>query len=167
MVVRGKKVLLDEQLAGFYGVETKKLVQQVKRNIERFPEDFMFQLTKDEWEILRSQNVTSRLSDYGGRRYQPYAFNELGVAMLSSVLRSTRAVEVNIEIMRAFVRLRHLLSEHKELAEQIMKLEKKIHEQGAETGKQIQKIFGVLQRMFNPPETQPSSKSKIGFRPPD
>ncbi len=167
VVVRGKKVLLDEQLAGFYGVKIKRLLEQVKRNIARFPEDFMFQLTENEWDNLRSQFATSSLSDHGGRRYQPYAFTELGVAMLSSVLRSGRAVEVNIQIMRAFVRLRHLLSEHKELAKQIMKLEQEIHEQGAETGKQIQKIFGLLQQLFNPPTppTPPSKpKSKIGFR---
>jgi hypothetical protein len=170
VLVRGKKVLLDEQLAGFYGVEIKRLLEQVKRNSNRFPVDFMFQLTDDEWEILRSQFATARLSDHGGRRTPPYAFTELGVAMLSSVLRSSRAVEVNIEIMRAFVRLRQLLSEHKELAEQIIKLEQEMYEQGAETGKQIQKIFGLLHQLFNPPAspippTKP--KSKIGFRPPD
>ncbi len=123
----------------------------------------MFQLSENEWENLRCQIGTTSLSDHGGRRTPPYAFTELGVAMLSSVLRSARAVEVNIEIMRAFVRLRHLLSEHKELAEQIMKLEQEMHEQGAETGKQIQKIFGLLQQLFNPP-TPAKPKSKIGFR---
>jgi hypothetical protein len=87
VLLRGQKVLLDEQLANFYGVGTKQLVQQVKRNIKRFPEDFMFQLTEEEWEILRSQIVTSRLSDHGGRRTPPYVFTELGVAMLSSVIR--------------------------------------------------------------------------------
>jgi len=123
LVVRGHKVLLDEQLAGFYGVETKRLVEAVKRNIERFPEDFAFQLAGDEWGILRSQFATSSSASHGGRRYAPYAFTEQGVAMLSSVLRSPRAVEVNIQIMRAFVRLRQLLSVHKELAERLMKLE--------------------------------------------
>jgi hypothetical protein len=170
VLVRGKKVLLDEQLAGFYGVEIKRLLEQVKRNSNRFPVDFMFQLTDDEWEILRSQFATARLSDHGGRRTPPYAFTELGVAMLSSVLRSDRAVKVNIDIMRAFVRLRHLLTQHKELAEQIMKLEQEMigqREQGEQTGKQIQKIFSILHQLFNPPKPPPEPtepKSKIGFR---
>jgi hypothetical protein len=125
LIVRGQKVLLDEQLAAFYGVETKRLIEAVKRNIDRFPKDFMFRLDVDEWDILRSQFATSNLRSqtvisssarHGGRRFVPYAFSEQGVAMLSSVLRSPRAVEVNIQIMRAFVRLRQLLSLHKELA---------------------------------------------------
>jgi hypothetical protein len=168
VLLRGQKVLLDEQLASFYGVETKRLLEQVKRNIGRFPDDFVFQLTEDEWEILRSQIATSRLSDHGGRRTLPYAFTELGVAMLSSVIRSNRAIEVNIQIMRAFVRLRHLLSINEDLAKRIMKLEQEMHEQGAETGKQIQKIFGLLQQLFNPPSPPKpppqTPKSKIGFR---
>ena len=145
MVVRGHKVLLDSQLAGFYGVETKRLVESVKRNIDRFPEDFMLQLSSEEWENLRSQFATSSLRSQAvilepaprlrsqsatlkpgrgqHRKYLPYAFTEQGVAMLSSVLRSPRAVEVNIQVMRAFVRLRQLLSEHRELAERLVKLE--------------------------------------------
>ncbi len=166
VLLRGQKVLLDEQLASFYGVETKRLVRQVKRNNGRFPSDFMFQLTDEEWENLKCQIGTSRLSDHGGRRTLPYAFTELGVAMLSSVIRSSRAIEVNIQIMRAFVRLRHLLSMNQDLAERILKLEQEMNEQGAETGKQIQKIFGLLQQLFNPPPTPPQPpKSKIGFRP--
>ena len=102
LLIRGQKVLLDADLAQMYGVETKALVRAMKRNMDRFPSDFMFQLTKDEFNDLRSQIVTS--SSWGGRRYSPYAFTEQGVAMLSSVLRSKRAVQVNIEIMRAFVR---------------------------------------------------------------
>ncbi|MBC8310608.1 MAG: ORF6N domain-containing protein [Phycisphaerales bacterium] len=167
VLLRNKKVLLDEQLARFYGVEIRHLIQQVKRNPSRFPNDFMFQVTNEEWNSLKSQFVISKRTGRGGRRTPPYAFTELGVAMLSSVLRSAGAVEVNIEIMRAFVRLRQLLTEHKELAKQIMKLEQEMHEQGAETGKQIQKIFGLLQRLFNPPTppNHPSKpKSKIGFR---
>jgi hypothetical protein len=105
LVLRGHKVMLDADLAALYGVETKVLSQAVRRNQARFPADFMFQLTAEEYEILRSQSVTS--SSWGGRRYLPCAFTEQGVAMLSSVLRSPRAVEVNVEIMRAFVRLRH------------------------------------------------------------
>jgi hypothetical protein len=128
----------------------------------------MFQLTEEEWESLKSQIVISKKKGRGGRQTPPYAFTELGVAMLSSVIRSNRAIEVNIQIMRAFVRLRHLLSINKDLAKRIMKLEQEMHEQGAETGKQIQKIFGLLQQLFNPPppQSQPPSppKSKIGFR---
>ena len=127
----------------------------------------MFQLSHKEWDSLKSQFVISKKEGRGGRQTPPYAFTELGVAMLSSVIRSDRAIEVNIAIMRAFVRLRHLLSEHKELAEQILKLEIEMHEQGAETGKQIQKIFGLLHQLFNQPAQQPtpiSPKTNIGFR---
>lgn len=106
LLIRGKKIILDADLARLYGVETKVLVQSVKRNIDRFPSDFMFQLNKEEYAILRPQFVTS---SWGGRRYFPVAFTEQGVAMLSGVLRSSRAVKVNIEIMRAFVRLRSML----------------------------------------------------------
>lgn len=108
LVLRGHKVLLDETLANLYGVQTKVLVQAVHRNRGQFPDDFMFQLTATEWTVLRSQSVTSKRSR-GGRRYPPYAFSEQGVAMLSSVLGSERAIAVNIEIMRAFVRMQHRL----------------------------------------------------------
>ena len=168
VLLRGQKVLLDEQLANFYGVETRQLVQQVKRNIGRFPDDFMFQISHEEWDSLKSQIVISKKKGRGGRQTPPYAFTELGVAMLSSVIRSKRAIEVNIQIMRAFVRLRHLLSINEDLAKRIMKLEQEMHEQGAETGKQIQKIFGLLQQLFNPPSPPKpppqTPKSKIGFR---
>ena len=113
-LIRSHKVMLDSDLAELYGVETKMLVRAVKRNIERFPSDFMFQLTKEEFDNLRFHFGTS--SQWGGRRYLPYAFTEQGVAMLSSVLRSKRAIQVNITIMRVFVRLRQILSTHKELA---------------------------------------------------
>jgi len=124
ILVRGQKVMLDQDLATLYGVETRKLVQAVKRNIDRFPEDFMFQLTKGEFDLLRSQIVTSK--QRGGRRYPPYAFSEQCVAMLSSVLNSKRAIHVNIEIMRAFVRLRKMIASHVELSRKFEKLEKKI-----------------------------------------
>src|SRR5438876_1660386 len=117
LLIREQKVMLDFDLAVLYGVETRLLVQAVKRNLERFPGDFAFQLTPDELEILRSQIVISR--SHGGRRYLPYAFTEQGVAMLSSVLRSPQAVRVNVEIMRAFVRLRRLLDSHAELARKL------------------------------------------------
>jgi hypothetical protein len=124
--VRGAKVMLDAHLALLYGVQTKVLVQAVKRNINRFPVDFMFQLTQEEFQNLRSQIVTS---NQGGRRYSPYVFTEQGVAMLSSVLRSQQAVQVNIEIMRAFVRLRQLISSHTELCQKLQALETKYDKQ--------------------------------------
>ena len=116
-VIRGQRVMLDSDLAKLYGVETKVLNQAVKRNLKRFPVDFMFQLSSEEHELLRSQFVTS--TGRTGRRYAPYAFTEQGVAMLSGVLRSERAVEVNIEVMRAFVRLRRIITEHEELKLQL------------------------------------------------
>ena len=122
LFIRGQKVMLDQDLAELYGVATKVLIQAVRRNADRFPEDFMFQLTKQEFNDLRSQFVTS---SWGGRRYPPYAFTEQGVAMLSSVLRSERAIGVNIEIMRAFLRLRQMLASNAELARKLAALEKK------------------------------------------
>ena len=119
--------MLDADLASLYCVETKRLVEAVKRNIQRFPEDFMFQLTKEESAILRSQFATS--SQWGGRRYPPYAFTEHGILMLSSVLRSQRAIEVNIQIMRTFVRLREMLASHEKLARKLAALERKYDEQ--------------------------------------
>src|SRR5262245_8496292 len=123
-VVRGLRVLLDADLAALYGVEVKALNQAVRRNRERFPPDFMFQLDDSEVDSLRSQLVTS--NSRGGRRYRPYAFTEQGVAMLSSVLRSKLAIRVNVHIMRAFVRLRQILSGNKELARKLEELERRI-----------------------------------------
>ena len=117
LLIRGHKVMLDTDLAALYGVETGQLVRAVKRNISRFPHDFMFQLSKDEFENLRCHFGTS--SQWGGRRYPPYAFTEQGVAMLSSVLKSRRAVQVNIEIMRTFVRLRRILASNANLARKL------------------------------------------------
>jgi hypothetical protein len=117
LTLRGQKMMLDRDLADLYGVTTRELVQAVKRNLDRFPEDFMCQLTAEEFTALRSQSVISNVrTGRGGRRYPPYAFTEQGVAMLSSVLRSPRAVRVNVEIMRAFVRLRGILASHEDLA---------------------------------------------------
>lgn len=121
-IVRRTKAMIDSDLAALYEVETKTLNQAVKRNIERFPEDFMFQLSKEEYGILKSQNVTS---SWGGRRTLPYAFTEQGIAMLSSVLKSQRAVEVNISIMRAFVKIRKMITETDDLREMIISLESK------------------------------------------
>ncbi|MCB0311478.1 MAG: ORF6N domain-containing protein, partial [Bdellovibrionales bacterium] len=124
--IRGERVLIDQDLADLYGVETKALTQAVRRNKERFPADFMFQLSDQEFMALRSQIVTSK--GRGGRRTAPYVFTEQGVAMLSSVLRSKRAVEVNIRIMRTFVRLRKIIESHTELADRLFDLEQR-HEQ--------------------------------------
>ena len=151
-LIRGQKVMLDADLAELYGVETKVLVQAVKRNIGRFPEDFMFQLNQEEFAILRSQFVTS--SNWGGRRYRPYAFTEQGVAMLSSVLRSQRAIQVNIEIMRAFIRLRQMLASHADLARKLDALEKKYDAQ-------FRQVFEAIRRLMIPPEPK---RRPLGFR---
>ncbi len=155
LILRGHKVLLDTELATLYGVETKVLLQAVKRNKERFPEDFMLQLTAEEWAVLRSQIVTSSLP-HGGRRYAPYAFTEQGVAMLSSVLHSKRAIAVNIEIMRAFVRMRELIASNKVLAQELKKLERKV----ASHDEAIVGILKTIRELMNPT----TSKSRpIGF----
>jgi hypothetical protein len=154
--VRGHKVMLDADLAQLYGVATSNLNKAVKRNINRFPGDFVFQLTVEEAGALRFQSGISKVAGRGGRRYLPYVFTEQGVAMLSSVLRSRRAVEVNIEIMRAFVQLRRFLSAHKELAQKLAQLERKI---GAHD-EQIQAIFNAIRQLMKPPEP---NKRKIGF----
>jgi hypothetical protein len=151
LLIRGQKVMLDHHLAQLYGVETKHLKRQVRRNIKRFPSDFMFQLTKEE--NLRCQNVTST---HGGQRYLPYAFTEQGIAMLSSVLNSEKAIQVNIIIMRAFVRLKQMISTHKELAYKIEELERKYKKHDIE----IETIFGAIKKMLEPPKTPPR---KIGF----
>jgi len=151
LLIRGEKVILDAELAVLYGVETKVLVQAVKRHIHRFPQDFMFQLTKEEFDLLRSQVVTS--SQWGGRRYPPYAFTEQGVAMLSSVLNSPRAIQVNIEIMRAFIRLRRMLASHAELAKKLAALEKKYDVQ-------FKAVFDAIRQLMAPPAPK---RRRIGF----
>ncbi len=150
-IIRMKKVMLDTDLANLYGVETRSLVQAVKRNIERFPPDFMFQLSQEEFETLRSQFVISK--GKGGRRYFPYAFTEQGVAMLSSVLKSQRAVQVNIQIMRAFSKLREMLSTHKDLRKQIEDMEKKYDQQ-------FQIVFEAIKQLL---ETDSKPRKQIGF----
>jgi|WetSurMetagenome_2_1015567.scaffolds.fasta_scaffold00490_21 hypothetical protein len=151
-VLRGERVILDSDLAELYGVETRALVQAVRRNLDRFPSDFAFQLSKEEVDNLRSQSVTS---SWGGRRYPPFAFTEQGVAMLSSVLRSERAINVNIEIMRAFVRLRLLLSENASLSRRLNDIERKYDTQ-------FKLVFDVLKQLTAP---QPSNRPprRIGF----
>ena len=151
-LIRGKKVILDRDLATLYGVETKALVRAVKRNIDRFPPDFMFQLSQEQYgAFLRCQIGTS---SWGGRRYLPYAFTEQGVAMLSSVLRSRRAVEVNIAIMRTFVKLREILADNALLRKKIESLERKYDEK-------FQQVFAVLEYMVREEE---KPKEPFGFR---
>jgi len=159
LLIRGQKVMLSTHLAELYGVAPRVLVQAVKRNIERFPEDFMFQLSRGEAANLKSQFV---ISSWGGRRRAtPYAFTEQGVAMLSSVLRSERAVQVNIAVMRAFVKLRGILSAHKELAGKLSELERKTERHDRE----IRGIFDAIRMLMAPPApVGPKPKRVIGCR---
>jgi hypothetical protein len=151
LILRDQKVMLDFHLAELYGVETRALKQAVRRNPERFPEDFMFELEPEEAGILVSQSVIPGLGKLGGA--SPMAFTEQGVAMLSSVLRSTRAVEVNIAIMRAFVRLRQMLASHKELAAKLEEMEKKYDGQ-------FRLVFDAIRQLMTPPA---APKREIGF----
>lgn len=148
--VRDHRIMIDSDLAAMYGVQTKMLNRAVKRNIERFPKDFMFQLTEKETSNLRFHFGTSK---QGGRRYLPYAFTEQGVAMLSSVLYSKRAVQVNIAIMRAFVKLRQFAISHAELAKKLKALEKKYDAQ-------FKMVFEAIRQLMSPPD---KPKRKIGF----
>ncbi|MGP0071996.1 MAG: ORF6N domain-containing protein [Bryobacteraceae bacterium] len=151
--IRAQKVMIDTDLATLYRVPTKVFNQAVRRNMQRFPADFMFQLTSDETENLRSQTVTSR---WGGRRYMPLVFTEQGVAMLSSVLKSDRAIQVNIAIMRAFVKLRELLATHRDLAQRLQELERKFQRHDG----QIREVFDAIRALL---ASQPD-KRPIGFR---
>lgn len=148
LLIRGQKVLLDVDLAELYGVETRILTRAVRRNIERFPPDFAFQLSSDEWANLKSQFGIS--SQWGGRRTPPFAFTEQGVAMLSSVLRSERAVRVNVAIMRAFVRLRQVLATHDELARKLADLEGHVTARLHEHDEQLRIIFEAIQQLMDP-----------------
>lgn len=158
-VVRGRQVMLDEDLADLYGVETKRLIQQVKRNLKRFPEDFLIQLDQAEAEALRSQIATSN-ERRGGRRYAPYVFTEQGVAMLSGVLRSDRAIAVNIEIMRTFVELRRVASSYAAIEKRLEEIERELggHDE------QLTEIFAALRRLISPPARP---KRPVGFRAPE
>ncbi len=158
--IRGHRVMLDYDLASLYGVETKMLKRAVRRNITRFPNDFMFELTKDEFENLRSQIGTSNNESgisqaHGGTRYLPFAFSEQGVAMLSGVLNSERAIQVNIAIMRTFVKIRHMIETNQELADKLNKLE-------AKYDTQFKAVFDAL-RLLLDPLRKPKDK-EIGFR---
>ena len=170
LLLRNQRVMLDAELAGLYGVETKVLVQAIKRNLERFPADFMFQLSATEWESLRSQFVTSNVGR-GGRRYAPYAFTEQGVAMLSSVLNSPRAIAINIEIMRAFVQVRAFAATHQDLAKQLTELQDKTESLAMQhdtfsrnTRAQLKQVFDALRELMTPPEPP---KRPIGFVHPE
>ena len=151
LTIRGRRVMLDADLAELYGVPTKRLNEAVRRNAARFPEDFMFQLTVDEAETLRSQFATS--NGRGGRRYIPYVFTELGVAMLSSVLNSERAVQVNIAIMRAFVRLRELAASHKDVLRRLDEMEGKVD-------RQFKVVFDAIRALMAPPKIP---RRRIGY----
>ena len=152
LLLRGQKVMLDTDLAALYGVETGALTRAVRRNLDRFPPDFMFQLTKQEFDDLRRQSGIS--SAWGGRRYPPYVFTEQGVAMLSTVLHSERAVQVNIEIMRAFVRLRRMLASHAELSRKLDALEERYDAQ-------FKAVFDAIRTLMAPPDPK---RDRLGFR---
>ena len=151
--VRGQRVMLSGDLAELYGIEPRALVQAVARNRARFPDDFCFQLTRDEFVHLKSRTV---ISSWGGARTPPYAFTEQGVAMLSSVLRSPRAIAVNIEIMRTFVRLRSMLESNQELARKLADLEQKVDQQFSD-------VFEAIRELVAPPDAP--AKKPIGFVP--
>lgn len=156
LMIRGEKVMLDSDLAKLYGVETGQMNRAVRRNLARFPSDFMFQLTPKEAANLRCQIGISSSAAHGGRRYLPRAFTEQGVAMLASVLNSERAALVNIAIVRAFVRLRRILASHEGLARKLAELERKYDAQ-------FRVVFDAIKALMDPPE--PERKGRIGFRP--
>lgn len=155
--LRGQKIMLDEDLAEIYKVETRRLNEQVKRNASRFPKDFMFTITAKEYENLKSQNATS---SWGGRRSLPNAFTEQGVAMLSSILNSDTAIEVNIRIIRVFTRKREFSLTHKDILLQLAKLEKEVKS----NSKDIENIFMVLKELIEKQRKPPVVKSRIGFK---
>ena len=153
LLIRGQKVMLDEDLADLYGVETRILVRNVKRNLSRFPEDFMFQLAKEEWDALRSHfGIPNK--GRGGRRYAPYAFTEHGTVMLANVLNSPRAIEVSIQIVRAFTRQRQMLTSNEALARKLHSLEKKYD-------KRFRVVFEAIRQLMKPPE---KGRRPIGFQ---
>lgn len=153
-LIRDKKVILDTHLALLYNVETKRLNEQVRRNINRFPDDFMFQLTKEEWIILKSQNATS---SWGGRRTLPYVFTEHGVLMLSSILKSNRAIEVNIQIMRVFTKMRAMITDNQNLTLEIEEIKKQL----SNHNKNIELVFNYLDELI---EKKDNPRPKIGYK---
>lgn len=159
-VIRGQKVMLDNDLSELYGVETRRLNEKVKRNMSRFPEDFMFQLSEDELKNLMSQNATS---SWGGRRKLPYVFTEHGVLMLSSVLNSERAINVNIQIMRIYVRIREMVMLNKDILQRLENVERKLNGQDSK----ITTVFEYLKQFEKAKhlELKQSNRSKIGYKP--
>ena len=163
LAVRGRQVMLDEDLADLYGVETGALTRAVRRNKDRFPSDFMFRLTTKEFADLKSQTGTSS-DGHGGRRYLPYVFTEQGVAMLSGVLRSKRAVAVNVEIMRAFVELRRAATSYAAIEKRLEELERETGAKLGEHDEQLSQIFKALRQLISPP---PRPKRRVGFGLPE
>jgi hypothetical protein len=159
-VLRGQRVIVDADLAALYGVPTKRLNEQVRRNAERFPGDFMFQLVPQEWEPLRSQFATLKSGRGQHRKYLPYAFTEHGAIMAATVLNSPRAVEVSIYVVRAFVQLRELLAGHKELAKRLDQLEARLERKFTTQDQAIAGILDAIRELMKPPETK---RRKIGF----
>jgi hypothetical protein len=153
LLIKGQKVMLDSDLAALYGVTTKRLNEQVRRNIKRFPADFMYQLSREEFDSLRSHFATLKTGRGKHRKYMPYVFTEQGIAMLSSVLNSERAIEVNIQIMRTFVKLREMMSTHKDLARKLSELEKKYEGQ-------FQIVFEAIRQLI---VIEEKPKRKIGY----
>jgi hypothetical protein len=165
-IVRGQKVMLDRDLAELYQIETKQLKRQIKRNIERFPEDFMFEMNKEEFENWRRQFGTSNLSDKMGLRYAPYVFTEQGVAMLSSVLNSPKAIQVNIQIIRIFTRIRQMLIDNTDIRLAIEKLEKKTDN----NTKNIEVVFQYIDELSDKKESEQSvikPRKQIGYKLPE
>lgn len=161
-IIRGQRVMLDKDLANLYQVESKVLNRAVKRNIERFPDDFMFQPTSNEVDSLRCQFGTLKNLGRGEhRKYLPYAFTEQGVAILSSVLRSPQAVKVNIEIMRAFVRIRHVLESSKELAKVVFELRSFMLKNSNKTDQEIKRIWNAIEKLSGPPTDSPPMGFKL------
>jgi phage regulator Rha-like protein len=156
-LIRGQKVMLDRDLADLYGVATKRLKEAVRRNISRFPEDFMFELSMEEWISLRTQIATLKIGRGKHPKYTPFAFTEQGVAMLSSVLNSETAIAVNIQIIRVFTKMREMLLTHKDILLQLEKIEKKLINHDED----IALIFQYLKQLLNPPQ---APRRKIGFR---
>ena len=163
-LIRGHKVMLDKELAELYGVSTRRLKEQVRRNLKRFPIDFMLELTWEETESLRSQIATLKRGEH--IKYLPYAFTEQGVAMLSSVLNSNRAIEINIQIMRVFTKLREMMISHKDLARKIEDLERKFQEKFEEHDKKIILIFNAIKELLAGKAEAEKNRGPMGFIPP-
>jgi hypothetical protein len=156
-IIRDQKVMLDNDLADLYGVLTKNFNKAVKRNVDRFPSDFMFQLTKEEFEVLRFQIGTSNAKGSGGRRYLPYVFTEAGIAMLSSILSSPQSIQVNISIMRTFIKMRHLLASEESLTDRVGKIEEG-------TDKLFRVVFERLENMEKRTSLLPKERNRIGLK---